>query len=190
MTYFERWNCSFRLINAKAPAHETLNLVKSLMFKEFYLQITSNFQMLVMRRKIIKLSATKDWAETGSNNLKILNLELCFCLQSFFNFSLLLVSTLLCFTVFTTPKTVINVITSFNWLRDGVWSGDDTFRIITAVCNVFFNINYSCNFYFYCFANREIQTAFINLVKQCKEYVIDKFSKIVSNLWEILCGTV
>ena len=86
--------------------------------------------------------------------------------------SILLVSTLVCFTLLTTPKTVLNVMTSFNIKLEGKYRGDfshcsATFRYVHAVSNVLFNINYSANFYFYCLANREIQAAFRSSVSWC-----------------------
>ena len=68
--------------------------------------------------------------------------------------SLLLVSTLVFYTLLTTPKTFFNVITSFDLMEDWEKKGKQTFRFAYAISNVLFNINYSCNFYVYCLANR------------------------------------
>ena len=77
-----------------------------------------------------------------------------------FRLSVLLVSTLLFYTIFTTPKTVVDAIGSFDV---ECWYKVHNYRLISALCNVFFTINYSCNFYFYCLANKEIRAAFISL---------------------------
>ena len=79
-----------------------------------------------------------------------------------FRLSVLLVSTLVFYTIFTTPLTVVNAIASFNL---EAWYKVNNSRLISAVCNVFFTINYSFNFYFYCLANKEIRDAFISLFK-------------------------
>ena len=68
--------------------------------------------------------------------------------------SLLLVSTLVFYTLLTTPKTFFNVISSFNLIDDENKKATQTFRFAYAISNVLFNINYSCNFYVYCLANR------------------------------------
>ena len=83
-----------------------------------------------------------------------------------FRLSILLVSTLLFYTIFTTPKTVVNVIAVFD--LDG-WAKVHNSRLITAFCNFLFTINYSFNFYFYCLANKEIQGAFFSLFSLCKK---------------------
>ena len=68
--------------------------------------------------------------------------------------SLLLVSTLVFYTLLTTPKTFFNVISIFDLMDDGNKKATQIFRFAYAVSNVLFNINYSCNFYVYCLANR------------------------------------
>ena len=68
--------------------------------------------------------------------------------------SLLLVSTLVFYTLLTTPKTFFNVISSFDLMEDWDKKATQTFRFAYAISNVLFNINYSCNFYVYCLANR------------------------------------
>lgn len=68
--------------------------------------------------------------------------------------SLLLVSTLVFYTLLTTPKTFFNVISSFDLMDDWNPKQTQTFRFAYAISNVLFNINYSCNFYVYCLANR------------------------------------
>ena len=77
-----------------------------------------------------------------------------------FHLSVVLVSTLLFYTIFTTPKTVVDAIGSFDV---ECWYKVYNYRLISALCNVFFTIKYSCNFYFYCLANKEIRAAFISL---------------------------
>ena len=69
--------------------------------------------------------------------------------------SILLVTTLFCFTIFTTPKTILNVVASLeiNNEREGLRSPE--MRLAYSVCNVLFTVNYSCNFYFYCCANKD-----------------------------------
>ena len=83
--------------------------------------------------------------------------------------SILLVTTLFCFTIFTTPKTILNVVASLeiNNEREGLRSPE--MRLAYSVCNVLFTVNYSCNFYFYCCANKEIQSAAITLLSDWKE---------------------
>ena len=63
-------------------------------------------------------------------------------------------STLVFYTLLTTPKTFFNVIASFDLMEDWEKKGKQTFRFAYAISNVLFNINYSCNFYVYCLANR------------------------------------
>ena len=75
-------------------------------------------------------------------------------LMIFLIISLLLVSTLVFYTLLTTPKTFFNVIASFDLMEDWEKKGKQTFRFAYAISNVLFNINYSCNFYVYCLANR------------------------------------
>ena len=58
------------------------------------------------------------------------------------------------YTLLTTPKTFFNVIASFDLMEDWEKKGKQTFRFAYAISNVLFNINYSCNFYVYCLANR------------------------------------
>ena len=79
-----------------------------------------------------------------------------------FRLSVLLVATLLVYTVCTTPKTVVSAIALFNL---EYWNEVQPSRLITAICNVFFTFNYSFNFYLYCLANKEIRTTFISLFK-------------------------
>ena len=80
--------------------------------------------------------------------------------------SILLVSTLLFYTIFTTPKTVFNVLSLVD--LDGV-TKIANYRLLSAICNVFFTINYSFNFYFYCLTNKDIREAFITLISICKK---------------------
>ena len=78
-----------------------------------------------------------------------------------FRLSILLVSTLLFYTIFTTPKTVVNLISLID--LEG-WYNVSNNRLISAICNAFFTMNYSFNFYFYCLANKEIRGAFFSLI--------------------------
>ena len=71
--------------------------------------------------------------------------------------------------MFTTPKTVLNVISSLEINTDRESFSSPKWRIISAVSNVVFTFNYSYNFYFYCCANKEIQSAARSLLSDWRE---------------------
>ena len=99
--------------------------------------------------------------------------------------SILLVTTLFCFTIFTTPKTILNVVASLeiNNEREGLRSPE--MRLAYSVCNVLFTVNYSCNFYFYCSANKEIKTATLALLSQWR-VALTSFSRRKLNSLNVL----
>ena len=99
--------------------------------------------------------------------------------------SILLVTTLFCFTIFTTPKTVLNVVAGFQINSERELLSRVGWRAVSGVCNVLFIVNYSCNFYFYCSANKEIKTATLALLSQWR-VALTSFSRRKLNSLNVL----
>ena len=87
--------------------------------------------------------------------------------------------------MFTTPKTVLNVISSLEINNDRESFLSLKWRIIYAVSNVVFTFNYSYNFYFYCCANKEIQNAALALLSDWRE-TLTSFCRRKANLLNVL----
>ena len=84
--------------------------------------------------------------------------------------------------MFTTPKTVLNVMASLQINNETESMSETEWRVVSGVCNVLFTINYSCNFYFYCGANKEIQTATLALISHWRESLSSFFSRKLNSL--------
>ena len=84
--------------------------------------------------------------------------------------------------MFTTPKTILNVIASLEINNDTDGLSSLGGRISYAVCNVLFTVNYSSNFYFYCCANQEIKSAALTLLSGWRDRVTSFYRRKVNIL--------